>query len=141
MWPSHENGSIESPHGHFKLRLHQALLLRNSCDFDFIESYQQFIEQVSAVFLERFVSLKFFELRIQRGCIIVADMHFEIAIYLRVRTKDMSRQTRIGTHVAQQKNSRVAVRHGVLYFRGQYTYWMREMAHGDEISILSPESG
>ena len=46
MWPSHENGSIESPHGHFKLRLHQALLLRNSCDFDFIESYQQFIEQV-----------------------------------------------------------------------------------------------
>ena len=43
---SHENGSIESPHGHFKRRLHQALLLRNSCDFDSIESYQQFIEQV-----------------------------------------------------------------------------------------------
>ena len=43
---SHENGSIESPHGHFKRRLHQALLLRNSYDFDSIESYQQFIEQV-----------------------------------------------------------------------------------------------
>ena len=40
---SHENGSIESPHGHFKRRLHQALLLRNSCDFDSIESYQQLI--------------------------------------------------------------------------------------------------
>ena len=43
---SHENGSIESPHGHFKRRLHQALLLRNSADFDSLESYQQFIEQV-----------------------------------------------------------------------------------------------
>lgn len=43
---SHENGSIESSHGHFKRRLHQALLLRNSCDFDSIESYQKFIEQV-----------------------------------------------------------------------------------------------
>ncbi len=43
---SHENGSIESPHGHFKRRLYQALLLRNSCDFDSIESYQQFIEQL-----------------------------------------------------------------------------------------------
>lgn len=42
---SHENGSIESPHGHFKRRLHQALLLRKSCDFDSIESYQQFIEK------------------------------------------------------------------------------------------------
>ena len=43
---SHENGSIESPHGHFKRRLHQALLLRGSCDFDSVESYQQFIEEV-----------------------------------------------------------------------------------------------
>lgn len=42
---SHENGSIEAPHGHFKNRLHQALLLRNSTDFDSVESYQQFIEK------------------------------------------------------------------------------------------------
>lgn len=45
---SHENGAIESPHGHFKRRLHQALLLRGSFDFDSIESYQQFIERVIA---------------------------------------------------------------------------------------------
>lgn len=43
---AHENGSIESSHGHFKRRLHQALLLRGSCDFDSIESYQQLIHQV-----------------------------------------------------------------------------------------------
>lgn len=43
---SHENGSIESPHGHFKRRLHQALLLRGSFDFDSVESYQQLIEGV-----------------------------------------------------------------------------------------------
>ena len=45
---SHENGSIESSHGHFKRRLHQALLLRGSFDFDSIESYQEFIEEAIA---------------------------------------------------------------------------------------------
>lgn len=43
---AHENGSIESPHGHFKNRLHQALLLRESVDFPSVSEYQQFIEQV-----------------------------------------------------------------------------------------------
>lgn len=43
---AHENGSIESPHGHFKNRLHQALLLRDSVDFASVTAYQQFIEQV-----------------------------------------------------------------------------------------------
>jgi hypothetical protein len=42
---AHENGSIESPHGHFKRRLHQALLLRGSFDFDSVDSYQQLLEQ------------------------------------------------------------------------------------------------
>jgi hypothetical protein len=46
---AHENGSIESPHGYFKNRLHQALLLRGSCDFDSIASYQNFIIQVIEV--------------------------------------------------------------------------------------------
>lgn len=44
----HENGSIESPHGHFKRRLAQALLLRGSCDFASIAEYQAFIDQVIA---------------------------------------------------------------------------------------------
>jgi len=43
---SHENGSIESPHGHFKNRLHQAVLLRNSNDFTSIADYQQLIDSV-----------------------------------------------------------------------------------------------
>lgn len=43
---SHENGAIESPHGHFKRRLHQALLMRGSGDFTTVEEYQQLIEQV-----------------------------------------------------------------------------------------------
>ena len=46
---AHENGSIESPHGYFKNRLHQALLLRGSCDFDTIADYQGFILQVIEV--------------------------------------------------------------------------------------------
>lgn len=46
---SHENGSIESPHGHIKKRLTQALLLRGSTDFDSIDSYQKWIESVVAV--------------------------------------------------------------------------------------------
>ena len=40
---SHENGSIESPHGHIKKRITQALLLRGSADFDSIDSYQKWI--------------------------------------------------------------------------------------------------
>ena len=31
---AHENGAIEAAHGHLKQRLHQALLLRGSRDFD-----------------------------------------------------------------------------------------------------------
>ena len=55
---AHENGAIESPHGHFKNRLHQALLLRESVNFPSVAEYQQFIEQVverlNQTCLERF---------------------------------------------------------------------------------------
>ena len=43
---SHENGAIESPHGHLKRRMSQALLLRGSNDFASLEDYQAFIDQV-----------------------------------------------------------------------------------------------
>lgn len=43
---SHENGSIESPHGHVKRRIAQALLLRGSNDFDSLAAYQEFIDGV-----------------------------------------------------------------------------------------------
>lgn len=43
---SHENGGIESPHGHIKKRIVQALLLRGSHDFKSVEAYQAWIEQV-----------------------------------------------------------------------------------------------
>lgn len=43
---SHENGAIESPHGHFKRRLEQALLLRGSSDFKSVDEYQAFIDGV-----------------------------------------------------------------------------------------------
>lgn len=43
---SHENGSIESPHGHLKRRIRQALLIRDSHDFASIEDYQLFIDHV-----------------------------------------------------------------------------------------------
>lgn len=42
----HENGSVESPHGHLKRRLEQALILRGSYDFESIPAYQQFIDAV-----------------------------------------------------------------------------------------------
>jgi hypothetical protein len=45
---AHENGSIESPHGHFKRRLTQQLYLRGSFDFESVRSYQAFIESVVA---------------------------------------------------------------------------------------------
>lgn len=42
----HENGSVESPHGHLKRRIRQALLLRGSNDFKSIDVYQTFIDKV-----------------------------------------------------------------------------------------------
>ncbi|MDN5850821.1 MAG: IS21 family transposase [Nitrococcus sp.] len=44
----HENGSIESPHGHFKRRIRQRLSLRGSTDFDSLAEYQCFIDAVTA---------------------------------------------------------------------------------------------
>lgn len=43
---SHENGAIESPHGHLKRRIRQALLLRQSSDFESIKAYEHFISQI-----------------------------------------------------------------------------------------------
>lgn len=43
---SHENGSIESPHGHLKRRIKQALLLRGSRDFISVAAYQAWLDQV-----------------------------------------------------------------------------------------------
>jgi hypothetical protein len=39
----HENGAIESPHGHLKKRIHQALLLRDSSDFASQSAYADFL--------------------------------------------------------------------------------------------------
>jgi transposase InsO family protein len=45
---AHENGSIESRHGHLKSRLEQDLLLRGGRDFDNVEAWRHFIAQVVA---------------------------------------------------------------------------------------------
>lgn len=44
----HENGSIEAAHGHLKRRIEQALLLRNSHEFESVSAYQAFIDEVVA---------------------------------------------------------------------------------------------
>ena len=41
---AHENGGIESPHGHLKNRITQALYMRGHSDFESVAAYQQFIE-------------------------------------------------------------------------------------------------
>jgi transposase InsO family protein len=45
---SHENGSIESPNRHLKSRIEQGLILRRSKDFDSIEEYQAFVDEIVA---------------------------------------------------------------------------------------------
>lgn len=42
----HENGGVESPHGHLKNRIRQALMLRNSNDFESLEAYQRWIDDI-----------------------------------------------------------------------------------------------
>ncbi len=43
---AHENGSIESPHGHLKKVIEDELLLRGSRDFADLDSYRRFIDEV-----------------------------------------------------------------------------------------------
>jgi hypothetical protein len=40
---SHENGSVESSHGHIKNRIKQELLLRGSSNFDTLDEYEQWL--------------------------------------------------------------------------------------------------
>ena len=43
---AHENGSIESPHGHLKNALRDELLLRGSTDFDDLDAYRRFVDLI-----------------------------------------------------------------------------------------------
>jgi transposase InsO family protein len=43
---AHENGSIESPHGHLKQVIEDALLLRGSRDFDTLDVYRRFVDEI-----------------------------------------------------------------------------------------------
>src|SRR6201997_1267797 len=43
---AHENGAIESPHGHLKKALADELLLRGSSDFEDLTAYRRFIDEV-----------------------------------------------------------------------------------------------
>ena len=45
---ANENGSVESPHGHLKNRIKQAIYLRGSSDFASITEYQAVIDQAAA---------------------------------------------------------------------------------------------
>ena len=45
---ANENGSVESPHGHLKNRIKQAIYLRGSSDFECIADYQAVIDQAAA---------------------------------------------------------------------------------------------
>jgi len=45
---AHENGSIESAHGHLKRAVGDALLLRGATDFEDLRSYRGFIDEVAS---------------------------------------------------------------------------------------------
>jgi hypothetical protein len=50
---SHENGAVESPHGHIKRRIAQALLLRESADFASLEEYRHWLDALVGRFNRR----------------------------------------------------------------------------------------
>ena len=49
----YENGAVESPHGHLKRRIAQALLLRESVDFTAIDDYRQWLDALVGRFNRR----------------------------------------------------------------------------------------
>lgn len=44
---AHENGAVESPHGHLKRRIRQGLLLRGGHDFESVAAYQQWLNGIT----------------------------------------------------------------------------------------------
>ena len=44
---AHENGTIEASHGHLKLAVEDALLMRGSRDFDTIADYRRFVDELT----------------------------------------------------------------------------------------------
>ena len=49
----HENGAVESPHGHIKRRIEQALLLRESADFESVDAYRVWLDGIVRRFNRR----------------------------------------------------------------------------------------
>ena len=49
----HENGAVESPHGHIKRRIKQALLLRGSTDFASVDDYRVWLDGIVRRFNRR----------------------------------------------------------------------------------------
>jgi transposase InsO family protein len=43
---AHENGGIESPHGHLKNSIRDALLMRGTIDFDDLSAYRSFLDEI-----------------------------------------------------------------------------------------------
>lgn len=43
---AHENGAIESPHGHLKHSIRDALLMRGTMDFDDLLAYRSFLDEI-----------------------------------------------------------------------------------------------
>jgi len=43
---AHENGAIESPHGHLKSSIRDALLMRGTIDFDDLTAYRSFLDEI-----------------------------------------------------------------------------------------------
>lgn len=70
----HENGSVESPHGHLKRRIRQRLALRGSSDFDSVEAYQAFIHSVTAGINRRNAE----RIRTERECL--APLPFQVGV-------------------------------------------------------------
>ena len=50
---AHENGSIESPNGHLKNRLEQALMLRENRDFNSLDDYKSFVREIMVRYNKR----------------------------------------------------------------------------------------
>ena len=45
---AHENGFIESSHGHFKRAVKDGLLMRGTNDFDDLRAYRRFIDEIAS---------------------------------------------------------------------------------------------
>lgn len=128
---AHENGSIESPNGHLKPRLHRALQIRGSFDFETREAYSQFVAQIVARHNRQIASVFKTEQRQLQSLPVAASVNYTEQSVRVSRTSTIAFKRVTYSVPSRLKNARVLLRafddRLELYCNGTHTVTLKRL--------------